>query len=116
MSAASGLDVVTMFQPERPLLMWSSEAKRRAMWYGASKVVEPVATSPICVVACDSADSKVKGSNDVTVWLRLSASIGMFNTAMWSAMKNASNLARSSVWIDCLMRSKLKFMSGQAPG
>jgi hypothetical protein len=32
LSAASGLDVVTMFQPARPPLMWSSEANRRAMW------------------------------------------------------------------------------------
>jgi hypothetical protein len=30
-SAASGFEVVTMFQPARPPLMWSSEAKRRAM-------------------------------------------------------------------------------------
>jgi hypothetical protein len=30
-SAASGLEVVTMFQPARPPLMWSSEAKRRAI-------------------------------------------------------------------------------------
>ena len=44
-------------------------------------------------VACDKADRSVNGSNDVTVWLRLSASIGMFSTAMWSAMKKASNLA-----------------------
>ncbi len=46
-----------------------------------------------------SADNNVNGSNDVTVWLRLSASTGMFSTAMWSAMKNASNFARSSVWV-----------------
>jgi hypothetical protein len=30
------------------------------------------------------------------VWLRLSASMGMLSTAMWSAMKKASNFARSS--------------------
>ena len=29
-SAASGLEVVTTFQPARPPLIWSSEAKRRA--------------------------------------------------------------------------------------
>jgi hypothetical protein len=40
----------------------------------------------------------VNGSNEVTVWLRFSASIGMFSTARWSAMKKASNLPRSSVW------------------
>ena len=36
---------------------------------------------PIRSVAPANADSNVKGSNDVTVWLRLSALIGMFNTA-----------------------------------
>ena len=79
-------------------------------------MVEPVATRPICEVACDSAESSVNGSNDVEVWLRLSASIGMFSTAMWSAMKKASNFAASSFWIASLMCAKLKFMSGQAPG
>ena len=79
-------------------------------------MVEPVATSPICVVACDSADSSVNGSNEVAVWLRLSASIGMFSMAMWSAMKKASNFAASSFWMLSLMCAKLKFMSGHAPG
>jgi hypothetical protein len=60
-------------------------------------VVEPVATRPMRSVTCDRAESKVNGSNDVTVWLRLSASIGMLSTAMWSAMKKASNFARSKV-------------------
>jgi hypothetical protein len=79
-------------------------------------VVEPVATSPMRSVTCDSADSKVNGSKEVDVWLRLSASIGMLSTAMWSAMKNASNFARSSAWMQCFVCAKLKFMSGQAPG
>ena len=70
----------------------------------------------MCEVACDSADSSVNGSNEVEVWLRLSASIGMLSTAMWSAMKKASNFAASSFWIASLMCAKLKFMSGQAPG
>ena len=63
-----------------------------------------------------SADSSVNGSNEVTVWLRLSASIGMFSTARWSAMKKASNLPRSSVCAKRLMCAKLKFASGKAPG
>ena len=67
-------------------------------------------------VTCDSADNSVNGSNEVDVWLRLSASIGMLSTAIWSAMKKASNFARSKAWIDCLICAKLKFMSGQAPG
>ena len=46
------------------------------------------------MVACDSADNSVNGSNEVEVWLRFSASIGMLSTAMWSAMKKASNFAR----------------------
>ncbi|MGY4294416.1 hypothetical protein ACVWXN_002511 [Bradyrhizobium sp. i1.4.4] len=32
-------------------------------------------------VTADSADSSVNGSNEVTVWLRLSALTGMFSTA-----------------------------------
>ncbi len=52
------------------------------MWYGASNVVEPVATRPMRSVTCDKAESSVNGSNEVAVWLLLSASIGMFRTAM----------------------------------
>ena len=62
-----------MFQAARPPLIWSSEAKRRATWNGASKVVEPVAIRPMCSVTMASADSRVNGSNEVTVWLRFSA-------------------------------------------
>mgnify|MGYP003337351977 CR=1 FL=1 len=80
------------------------------------EVVEAVAARPMRSVETASAESSVNGSNDVAVWLRLSASIGIFSTAMWSAMKKASNFAFSSVWIDCLMCAKLKFMSGHAPG
>ena len=109
-----------MFQPARPPLMWSSEAKRRAMWNGASKVVEPVAIRPICSVTIASADSSVNGSNDVTVWLRFSASIGMLSTARWSAMKKASNLPRSSVWMKRLMMREVevgvRVGAGIAPG
>ena len=54
-------------------------------------MVEPVAISPICSVTADSADNSVNGSNEVTVWLRFNAEIGMFSTARWSAMKKASN-------------------------
>ena len=109
-----------MFHAARPPLMWSSEAKRRATWNGASKVVEPVAIRPMCSVTIASADSRVNGSNEVTVWLRFSASIGMFSTARWSAMKNASNRPRSSVWMKRLMMREVEIGvrpgAGKAPG
>ena len=79
-------------------------------------MVEPVATRPMFSVTCESAESSVNGSNEVTVWLRFSASTGMFSTAMWSAMKKASNFARSSAWMQWRMCAMLKFMSGHAPG
>ena len=105
-----------MFQPERPPEIWSSDANRRAMWNGVSNVVEPVAMSPIRSVTWLSADSSVNGSNDVTVWLRFSASIGMFSTARWSAMKNASKQAASSRRISSFRCPRLKLASGHAPG
>jgi hypothetical protein len=64
----------------------------------------------------DIADERINGSNDVTVWLRFNASIDMFNTAMWSAMKKASNLPRSRVCAKRLRCAKLKLASGKAPG
>ena len=63
-----------------------------------------------------SADSSVSGSNEVAVALRLSAAIGMFSTARWSAMKKASKRARSSVWMKRTSSGRLKFASGAAPG
>ena len=75
-----------------------------------------MAISPMCSVAPASADSSVKGSNDVTVWLRFRALIGMFSTARWSAMKKASNFPASSFRISSLICAKLKLASGQAPG
>lgn len=57
------------------------EAKRRAMWKGWSKVVDAVATRPMRSVTAARAESRVKGSKLVTVWLRFSASIGMLRTA-----------------------------------
>jgi hypothetical protein len=59
--------------------------------------VEAVAISPSRSVIIASAGSRVSGSKDVTVALRFNASIGMFSTARWSAMKKASNLPRSKV-------------------
>jgi hypothetical protein len=67
-------------------------------------------------VTWDRADNSVNGSNEVTVWLRLSASSGMLSTAIWSAMKKASNFAGSSTRAECFRCAKLKFMSGHAPG
>ena len=48
---------------------------------GLVEVVEAVAIRPMRSVTADSADSSVNGSNEVTVWLRLSALTGMFSTA-----------------------------------
>ncbi len=79
-------------------------------------MVEPVAISPMCLVETASAESRVIGSKEVTVWLRLSASMGMFSTAKWSAMKKASNLPRSSVAMNRCMWAKLKLASANAPG
>ena len=58
-----------------------------------------VAISPMRSVTIASADSRVSGSKEVMVWLRFSASTGMFSTAMWSAMKKASNRPSSSLRI-----------------
>ena len=71
-----------------------------------------MATRPMRSVTAASADSRVKGSNEVTVWLRLSAATGMFSTARWSAMKKASNRPRSSVRMKRFRCAKLKFASG----
>ena len=67
-------------------------------------------------VTIASAESRVSGSNEVAVALRRRAAIGMFSTARWSAMKNASNRPRSSVWMKRTRCWRLKFASGKAPG
>src|SRR5258708_38891946 len=93
LSAASGLEVVTMFQPGRPLLRWASEAKRRAMCQGASNVVDPGAMRPMCSVTCESAGSGVNGSKDVTEWRRLSVSTGVLCTAIGEGLEQACDVA-----------------------
>ena len=75
-------------------------------------MVDPVAISPIRSVTAARAGSSVCGSNEVTVPLRFKAATGMFSTARWSAMKNASNLPRSSGCANCFKCAKLKFASG----
>ena len=67
-------------------------------------------------VTIDSADNSVKGSNDVAVELRFSASMGMFSIARWSAMKKASNFAASRRWANFTIAGKLKLASGVPPG
>ena len=52
-----------MFQPARPPLTWSTDASRRARLYGSLYVDETVAISPIRLVCCDSAVSRVSGSS-----------------------------------------------------
>jgi hypothetical protein len=54
--------LVTTFQPARPRLMWSSEAKRRATLNGELYVELSVPTSPMCRVWTATADSSVSGS------------------------------------------------------
>ena len=108
--------MVATFQPARLALIWSSKANRRAMPYGASKVVEAVATRPMRLVTIASAESKVSGSNEVTVALRRSAVVGMFRTARWSAMKKTSKPPRSTVNAKYARCCRLKLASGYAPG
>ena len=88
----------------------------RATWYGSLNDVDAVAISPRWSVTIASAGSRVSGSKEVTVALRISADIGMFSSARWSAMKKASNLPRSRVWAKRTRWRTLKFASGQAPG
>ena len=63
-------------------------------------------------VPAASAGSCVKGSSEVGVALRLSASIGILSTARWSAMKKAAKHACSSFCADGLVRGQVKFASG----
>ena len=75
-----------------------------------------VAIRPMRSVTAASAGSSVIGANEVTVALRLSASVGMLGTARWSAMKNASNLPCSSFCVRRLISGQLKLASGVPPG
>jgi hypothetical protein len=61
--AAARPAVVTMFQPARPPLTWSREAKRRARLYGSLYVVDAVAISPIRLVAAARMASRTVGSS-----------------------------------------------------
>lgn len=90
---------MTIFHAALPLLKWSKLANLRAIWYGSSYVVLAVAANPIFSVHCESAERSVKGSKEVVVCERWRAGMGMFRTARWSAMKKASNFARSRVWM-----------------
>ena len=62
-AASSGVAEVTMFQPARPPLTWSTDANLRARLYGSLYVDDTVAISPIRLVCCDSAVSRVSGSS-----------------------------------------------------
>ena len=75
-----------------------------------------MAISPSRSVTIASAGSRVSGSKEVTVALRFSASIGMFSTARWSAMKNASKRPSSSRRAKRTRCWRLKLASGKAPG
>jgi hypothetical protein len=55
--------VATTFQPARPPLMRSSDARRRARLNGVLYEVVSVPTSPMCVVDTATADSSVSGSS-----------------------------------------------------
>jgi hypothetical protein len=60
-------------------------------------VVEPVAISRYVLVTADSADNSVNGSNEVTVWLRFSASTGMFSTGQMVGHEEGVELSGSRV-------------------
>ena len=62
--ASSSWKDVTTFQPTRPPLIWSIEAKARAVWKGVAKVVEVVATRPIFSVIGDRAARSDRGSSE----------------------------------------------------
>jgi hypothetical protein len=49
---------VTMFQPARPPLMWSSEVNQRARLYGSLKPVDAVAISPMWLVTPASGEQR----------------------------------------------------------
>jgi hypothetical protein len=53
---------VTMFQPARPWLAWSSVERRAARSYGWLKVVDIVATRPMLSVCPATAASAISGS------------------------------------------------------
>src|SRR3954451_15851094 len=63
LAASCGVAEVTMFQPARPPLTWSTDASRRARLYGSLYVDDTVAMSPILLVCCDSAVNRVSGSS-----------------------------------------------------
>ena len=105
-----------MFQPARPSLIWSSEAKRRATWYGSSKVVDAVAIRPIRSVTIASADSSVIGSNEVTVCAALQRLHRHVQHRQVIGHEERVELARSSVWMKRIRCVKLKLASGYAPG
>lgn len=95
-----------MFQEDRPPLMWSRLAKRRASSHGESYVVVEVAISPMCWVCWEMAAYTVSGSKPVgrSDGLLASNSVGLsiWRTALPSAMNRKSNLPRSAVlavWI-----------------
>ena len=95
-AASSGVAEVTMFQPARPPLTWSTDASRRARLYGSLYVDDTVAISPIRLVCCDSAVSRVSGSS----WpggrnSPLPVSAGP------SARNSESNFASSASWASC---------------
>jgi hypothetical protein len=61
--AASAPAVVTTFQPARPPLTTSADAKRRARLKGSLYVVDAVAISPIFSVAAATAVRSTVGSS-----------------------------------------------------
>nr|WP_255359409.1 hypothetical protein [Frondihabitans sp. PAMC 28766] len=60
---ARSSDEVTMFQPMRPRVRWSSVANWRAGRYGLSNVVDAVQMMPMCSVAWASVDAATTGSS-----------------------------------------------------
>ena len=71
---------------------------------------EPAAGLLVGLYAPAAGDVSYNGVS--TRALRLSAVIGMFNSARWSALKKASKRPRSRVWMKRVRWAKLKLASG----
>lgn len=85
---------VTMFQPARPRLMWSSEQNCRARLKGSVWLVEAVPMRPMRLVACAIAPNAVIGSSHRRAELPISG--GRFRTsARKIELKQAASAVRA---------------------
>jgi hypothetical protein len=93
---ASASAPVTMFQPARPALIWSSEPKQRARLYGSVYVVDAVAARMRLVIIANADGSVIGSSRTMTEgW-----TLGPVFSA--SARNSRSNLPHSLVRAICV--------------